>query len=653
MAFVKKTEEEKDKVLQGQEGEGVVQLNTGTGALQPGGTAEDIDTTVGKTQGAAPTGGQNVSEQQGYLDVNKQKALDMAQSAGNIIREDITGAQTGLTDSEKAFQEAVNAGTVYMDQGLYGDASRALVDQTNPNFSTNYLNQWMGGTYKDATQAQGYDDWYAAQEAAPVEGEQPDYQTMYDEYLTGFTPEEAVSNQQAFQNLYNARYGGPDSILGEDYYTEAMRALSKAERTRGKIEDAEGRQSILGRTYDPSARVTRGTLALDEALLSGYDETMDELTKAAAECAGLQAQNEAVLERAAELVRQGKSTTEATKQAMREQFNLTGEEQEIRDRTSSIKSQAQRDYENYLNYIQNTYGVQEGVQATSYFDRPQDYQNIQAQNVMSAADVARMKALEELTGSAGTLTPFSDQAGQYTNYTDPSADFRRSDFESKVASERDARLAREEAERQRLEAIRQAEEEARRAQEEADKKAKATAIGAAVGATAGAIVGSIVPGIGTAAGAVVGGAIGGVVGSVFCFDGETEFLMVNGIHKAIKDIEIGDVLKDGGKVYSISKHVLSSPLYSYPTADESSYIWVTGNHAVKEDGKWIRICESRKATPVYEHEVETIYSLSCENHIMISHGVVLADYEEVENSQGLTDHQCLNVLNQGEVLNVC
>ena len=42
-----------------------------------------------------------------------------------------------------------------------------------------------------------------------------------------------------------------------------------------------------------------------------------------------------------------------------------------------------------------------------------------------------------------TLTPFASQAGQYKDYIDPAADFRRTDFEGKVLSEKAARLNRE------------------------------------------------------------------------------------------------------------------------------------------------------------------------------------------------------------------
>jgi len=48
---------------------------------------------------------------------------------------------------------------------------------------------------------------------------------------------------------------------------------------------------------------------------------------------------------------QALETTKATKEAMRKQFDLTKEEQEIRDYTSEVSAKAKSDYESYLDYI--------------------------------------------------------------------------------------------------------------------------------------------------------------------------------------------------------------------------------------------------------------------------------------------------------------
>jgi len=596
MATVLKPLEEKDETLQGQEGEGVKQLSTGAEALTPGGSAStDISREVGAPQGTtAPTGGQETSEQQKYLEANREKALQLAGKTAGVVTGDVTKAQGSLTGAGEQYQKAVQGATVNLDQDLYGRASSALVDQTAPTYNVNLTNQFM------------------ADQAA----------------------------QDAFKQQYNAEYTGPRDIYSQDYYAQAAREAAKAQRTMGLVDEATGRQELISRTYDdPSGRFNRGVLALDESLLTGYEDAYNQLLAAKDTGLGLEGQMTGLGEMSEREYLAAKQATEATREQMRKQFNLGGEETEIKTQAEAIKEKAKKDYEDYLKYIQNTYGVKEGVQATSYFDRPQDYLNINAQNVMSTSDVARMKALESLTNNVGTLTPFEKQAGQYKDYIDPAADFRLSDFQSKVDTEKAARLKREADEAARIKAIQDAEAAAAAAAKEQQKQATGTAIGTAVGAAAGGAIGGPV-------GAVVGAVVGGTIGGIVCFDGASEFEMEDGTHKRIKDIRLGDVMKEGGVVYSLSSHILQAPLYNYPTEKEDCYVWVTGSHAVKED-KWVRVENSRKATILDGHEIDVVYSLSNENHIMISHGVIFADYAEVDNDQGLTDEQCLHILNGG------
>lgn len=589
-------EKKKDETIVGTDvGGGVKTLSQPAQTLGQNATASDV-TETGTGQGAAaPVGGQNVSEQQKYLDANRQKSLDLASKTAGVVTGDINKAQTNLKSAADKYKAAVQAGTVGINQDVYGRASSALVDQTAPTWTQAQLDQFM------------------SDQAA----------------------------QDEFKKQYNAEYAGPKDILTQDYYAQAARDAAKAQKTMGLVNDMTGRQQLIARTYDnPSGRFSAGTLALDESLLSGYDEAYNQLLAAQDTGLGLNQQIADIGTMSAEEAKKAQETTKATQEAYKKQFNLGGEEGEIKTQTQAIQDKAKKDYEDYLKYIQNTYGVQEGVQATTYFDKPQDYLNVQAQNVMSKEDVARLKALEQLTGGVSTLTPFASQAGQYKDYIDPSADFRRTDFENKVLSEKGARLQREANEAARIKAIKDAEAAAAAAQKEAEKAATGTAIGTAAGAGIGFAVGGPI-------GGVVGGVVGGAIGGALCFDGDSEFEMSDGTYRKILDIDVGDFLKDGGRVYSKSKHALKGLLYSYPTGDEETYIWVTGKHAVKEDGRIIRVENSRKASVVFDHEVEFVYSLSCENHVMMSHGVCFADYDELDNSQGLTDVQCLNVLNGG------
>jgi hypothetical protein len=589
MAYVAKPLEDDKETLQGQEGEGVKTLNTGGDALSPGGSPQEgVSTNVGAPQGQKPQGGQDLSQQQAYLDANREKSLQLAGKTGDIIRGDVTKAQTGLTGAGDTYKKAVQGGTVNLDQDLYGRASSALVDQTAPTYNVDLTNQFM------ANQA----------------------------------------DQDLFKSLYNAQYGGPTDIYSQDYYAQAARDAAKAQRTMGLVGDATGRQELIARTYEnPSGRFNRGVLALDESLLTGYEDAYNQLMQAADTGLGLEGQMKSLGEMSQQEYEQAVATTQATKDAMRKQFNLSGEEGEIRTSTEAIKDKAKKDYEDYMKYIQDTYGVKEGVQATQYFDRPQDYVNIQAQNVMSQSDVARMKALESLTGGVGTLTPFEAQAGQYKDYIDPSQDFRLSDFQAKVDSEKVARLKREADEKARLQAIADAQAAADAAAKEAQKQSTGTAIGAVGGAAIGGSVGGPV-------GAVIGGAIGGAIGSVFCFDPNTLVQMVDGSSKKISDVKVGDVLNKGGEVYTISSHLNKDPMFDY------GGVLVSGSHAVKEDGKWKRVKDANHSRNT-DKIIPVIHSLSCKNHIIMINDNIFADFDELDNSQGLTDEQCLKILNRG------
>lgn len=137
--------------------------------------------------------------------------------------------------------------------------------------------------------------------------------------------------------------------------------------------------------------------------------------------------------------------------------------------------------------------------------------------------------------------------------------------------------------------------------------------------------------------------IGSSIGSFFkklCFAPHTIIKMHNGTVKYIKDIEIGDVLFEGGEVYSIKKEI-ANPNDFYIYGENL----VTGSHAVKENGKWVRVENSKNAVKTSLFS-EYIVTLSNKNHTIItSDGTIFADYDEVNNSENLTLDECLNKLN--------
>jgi len=123
-----------------------------------------------------------------------------------------------------------------------------------------------------------------------------------------------------------------------------------------------------------------------------------------------------------------------------------------------------------------------------------------------------------------------------------------------------------------------------------------------------------------------------------CFGEGTLIKLADGEFKKIEDIEITDRLEKGGIVYSLNKGI-TDEIYQYKGSV------ITGNHAVLEDGKWIRVKDSVKAflfTGIF-----TVYNLSNENHrIITENGTEYADYDETDLCSSINDNESLEALNE-------
>jgi len=137
-----------------------------------------------------------------------------------------------------------------------------------------------------------------------------------------------------------------------------------------------------------------------------------------------------------------------------------------------------------------------------------------------------------------------------------------------------------------------------------------------------------------------------VTKKLFCFDPWTEVVMADGSTELIRDINLGDKVKGGGDVCSIR----------WSKTDEGTrYMYhdviVTGSHAVKEDGKWIRVKDSKWARPLGGEG--TVVSLVTENHRIVVKGstgeIMTADEHETDDYEYLTIDESLAKLNE-EVL---
>lgn len=130
-----------------------------------------------------------------------------------------------------------------------------------------------------------------------------------------------------------------------------------------------------------------------------------------------------------------------------------------------------------------------------------------------------------------------------------------------------------------------------------------------------------------------------VIKSLLCFSAGTKFIMQDGSIKNVEDIKVNDKMLAGGKVYGIGQ-ALNSSLFNY------NGIEVSGSHAIIENGKWIRIKDSKFSIPILNKE-SMVYPIANENHLMIHEtGMICADFDEIDNGQAIDENTRLDLLNE-------
>jgi hypothetical protein len=109
-----------------------------------------------------------------------------------------------------------------------------------------------------------------------------------------------------------------------------------------------------------------------------------------------------------------------------------------------------------------------------------------------------------------------------------------------------------------------------------------------------------------------------------CFASGTLIRMKDGSVCPVENLRIGD-LTYGGKVTGIMCFErLDDPLFNYEG------VLVTGSHAVKEEGRWIRVVESTLAKRIPEDgNHKLVWCFNCEEHMVSIGNLVFADFQEV------------------------
>ena len=126
----------------------------------------------------------------------------------------------------------------------------------------------------------------------------------------------------------------------------------------------------------------------------------------------------------------------------------------------------------------------------------------------------------------------------------------------------------------------------------------------------------------------------------FCFVPGTMIDMGDGIERPIEGIELGDTIL-GGVVSSIRYCMVDDgDIYNYRG------VKVTGTHAVKEDGRWVRVENSVHGRKTADGGI--VISLVTSGHRIFSKGNEFADEFEHDNYEEITMDESLKLLNEKE-----
>ena len=107
--------------------------------------------------------------------------------------------------------------------------------------------------------------------------------------------------------------------------------------------------------------------------------------------------------------------------------------------------------------------------------------------------------------------------------------------------------------------------------------------------------------------------------------------MANGSVKKIIDVDIGDEVAVGGKVFATGKF-LNDELYDYKG------VKVSGSHMVNEDGVWMRIRDTKHGISLGDDE-NIVYVFGSENRRILINNILFTDYFETKEQDKLLDNE--------------
>lgn len=109
-----------------------------------------------------------------------------------------------------------------------------------------------------------------------------------------------------------------------------------------------------------------------------------------------------------------------------------------------------------------------------------------------------------------------------------------------------------------------------------------------------------------------------------CFDGNTQVLLLNQTYKNICEIQVGDVLSDGGIV--TAKMQLNA--HCVDMYDLNGVI-VSAKHRVKYNDKWVHVSDHPSAKLLFEYNQPHIYCMNTTTKQFIINNMTFIDWDEI------------------------
>ena len=129
-----------------------------------------------------------------------------------------------------------------------------------------------------------------------------------------------------------------------------------------------------------------------------------------------------------------------------------------------------------------------------------------------------------------------------------------------------------------------------------------------------------------------------------CFDPDTRIKLLNGEYKNINKIKLEDILIDGSIVKGYCEFNISSQIVSMYIIND---VIVSGDHIIYEEGKTIRVCDSKLSKPYYYDKENLICLITNTGKIPINN-MIFSDYLDTHDLEVNRDIQIIveNKLNK-------